>query len=468
MQYSPEKQQASVKPRIILHGGAGNITRSNLPPPAYVAYRVALLSILTEANILLQQPGANALDIATHAVTLLEKNPLFNAGVGAVYTTEGTHELEASVMVSKGYRKRGVGVMKVRHVKSPILLAKEMLKRGEDAKGGGAQGHCQLEGETCDRLAKHWGLEMCTPGYYWTKKRWQEHRRGLGLDDSDHEYEKARHDASKDDEYLKDDTSAKARALIDGVEQSEPSSDKTEPHVDNDPSWDGKEYLPQGTVGCVVLDSLGTLCVATSTGGLTNKLPGRIGDTPTLGAGFWAEEWPVPSPQATSLPSPIMSPAAHLAAALSGVADCVPGLRGYLPLPTYNQEHQTNDKLEAAQPQLRAVALSGTGNGDSFLRLSAVRTAAAMARFKRTNLDLPEGMAPLQDCVNAVAGPGGYLQQSAEERWHVSGEGEGGMIGIDLRDGEGSIVADFDCGGLFRCWVDDGGRERMMVFREEY
>src|ERR1700760_3533492 len=136
----------SVIPRIILHGGAGNITRENIPPPKLVLYRAALLSILEECNALLSKPGARALDVAVHAVSLLEDDPLFNCGKGAVFTRAGTNELEASVMVSNGYRKRGIGCMLLKHVKNPIRLAREMLVKGEQDENA-AGGHCPLSGE---------------------------------------------------------------------------------------------------------------------------------------------------------------------------------------------------------------------------------------------------------------------------------------------------------------------------------
>ena len=255
MQYARQEKARPIAPRIIIHGGAGNITRDNLPEASYKAYSRALLEILHRASIELQKPNATAIDVATYAVSLLEKNPLFNAGHGAVYTTNGTHELEASIMVSRGYIKRGVGVMQVRHVKSPITLARELLVRGELENGGGGQGHCQLTGETCDRLAHEWGLEMVQPSYFWTRKRWDEHRRGLGLEHDDATYERHRREADDEDD-------------------SRSSDDESNPEADaqHDPSWDGKEYLPQGTVGTVVLDSEGVLCVCTSTGGLTNKV----------------------------------------------------------------------------------------------------------------------------------------------------------------------------------------------------
>ncbi|KAK0852356.1 hypothetical protein LTS02_012436 [Friedmanniomyces endolithicus] len=432
---SSTEKPAPVKPRIIIHGGAGNITRQNLPRQAYQTYRDALLQILHQAQQSLVQPGAIALDVATHAVTLLEDNPLFNSGHGAVYTRAETHELEASVMVSKGYRKRGVGVMKVTRAKNPILLAKEMLVRGEADDGGGAGSHCQLEGHTCDRLAEEWGLEIVEPSYFWTRRRWEEHRRGLGMS----------YDSG---------TYAKHRLAADSEEQMSSSGDlidwRDEACVGNDPSWDG----------CVVLDSSGAICVATSTGGITNKLPGRIGDTPTLGAGFWAEKWQV-QVDAAAIPSTRLTvpPLAAL------VIDCLPVLSSYVNIP--GRDTGVNERNH--RQSVHAVAMSGTGNGDSFLRLNAVRTAAAMTRFSQSNPHDPHtiGIAPLQGAVTAMAGPHGALQLSAEDRWLKSGEGEGGIIGIDLYDGRGTIVADFNCGGMFRTWIDDRGKARMAVFRED-
>nr|POE64953.1 putative isoaspartyl peptidase/l-asparaginase [Quercus suber] len=439
MEYSLNAKPEPVTPRIIIHGGAGNITRSNLLEPAYQIYRHALLTILEDAHAHLSKPGSSALDIATYAVSLLENDSLFNSGRGAVYTTAGTHELEASVMVSKGYRKRGVGVMKVTRARNPIKLARELLVRGETDDGGGAGQHVQLHGETIDRLAEEWGLECVTPSYFWTRKRWDEHRRGMGLEHSDETYKKHKKAADGHDglRQLANDECPEARWNDDRL-------------LTQDACWNGRDYLPQGTVGAVVLDSTGTLCVATSTGGLTNKLPGRIGDTPTLGAGFFAEQWHAPAH------SPVTTPTSSLC--LSSLhdlwRDCLPSLSAYTPITSSAHERsQTSD--------IRATAMSGTGNGDSFLRISAVRTASAMARFSL-------GYNRLQTAVTAVAGPNGMLQQSAGEHWKKTGEGEGGIIGIELTQGKGVIVADFNCGGMFRAWVDDHGNSQMRVFREAF
>lgn len=165
-------------------------------------------------------------------------------------------------MVTRGFHKRACAVVLVKKVKNPIKLAREMLVRGEkdgsgggDQRGdaGGAQGHCCLGGETVEKLAEDWGLEMVEESYFWTRKRWDEHKRGL------HESV----DERTLEQYL--------------------------PFPEQNIGWDGQAYLPQGTVGCVALDRYGTMCVATSTGGLTNKLSGRIGDTPTIGGSYLSE-----------------------------------------------------------------------------------------------------------------------------------------------------------------------------------
>ncbi|CAZ81387.1 unnamed protein product [Tuber melanosporum] len=270
------------KPSLIIHGGAGSISHSSLPPssPLYTAYTTSLRQVLqTTCPLLLA--GHSALTAATQAATLLENNPLFNAGKGSVFTRDGRNELEASVMVSRGYRKRGVGVAMLTRVKNPVLLARELLVRGEEDGGmsvGGGHGHNFLSGAEAERLAEEWGCEIVDPEYFWTQRRWEEHLRGLEKE--------------------------KGYSASDGVPDEDPQAEKA-------------EYLSQGTVGCIAMDLHGTLCVATSTGGLTNKLPGRIGDTPTLAAGFWAEEWRV-----STIPAPSPNYFLRLAAAYNITARC--------------------------------------------------------------------------------------------------------------------------------------------------
>ena len=444
-QLGPKETKVVVQPRIIIHGGAGNILPSNLPKEKYLAFADGLLRILGQAHAYLTTPdekhgSRSALDTAAYAVSLLENNPLFNSGHGAVFTRDGVNEMEASVMVSRGKKKRGVGVMGVKLVKNPVLLAREMLIRGEDDledgngehrgpmnedshKNSGAQGHSQLFGGINEELAKRWGVETVEDqSYFLTQNRWDEHIASLNRD-------------------------KKGKQA----------------------TWDANEYISQGTCGCVVLDTEGVLCVATSTGGMTNKLTGRVGDTPTLGAGFWAEEWELHVPGfVPQAPASISIPSA-----LKGVlADCLPGLSLYSPLSTGIPEPSTmrlapNDNFDDCTI-MRSTAISGTGNGDSFLRTCAARTASAIVKYNRHT--------SLAEAATDITGPNGELQRSAGDRWKKTGEGEGGMIGIESQilvfvDGKTShiseIVDEFNCGGMFRAYVDERGKAVMRVWRRE-
>ncbi|KAB5543117.1 putative 20S proteasome subunit alpha type 2 [Coniochaeta sp. 2T2.1] len=439
MEYKrPQHHQPPITPRLIIHGGAGNIKPSTVPPEKWAAYRASLLSIVSKTHSRVTTPNKltgrppSALEVATFAVRLLEDDPLFNAGRGAVFTRDGINELEASVMVSRGYAKRGVGVMGLRRVKNPILLARAVLERGDGDLGGydagqnkgqegegdaaldvpSAQGHTQIHGLAAESLARRYGLEMVEPAYFFTQNRWDEHIRAL----------------------------------------------QREKEGSGLSSWSRDEYLPQGTVGAIALDAEGTVCCATSTGGLTNKLTGRIGDTPVVGAGFWAEKWVEHGELGIRGEGPVL----RFEGPLSGLlADCLPSLGLYTPV----------DREEAQKRRLtttRSMAVSGTGNGDSFLRVAAARTVGAIARF---------GGVSTSEALSRVAGPGGELQKSAGSRWGRTGEGEGGIIGIELvviKDEEGNvvetkseIVQDFNCGGMLRAWIDEDGCACFKAFREE-
>lgn len=481
MEYKQQPQVAfKIKPRLIIHGGAGNIKPTNLTPERYQAVRKSLLGMVRNAPPSLSPrrqfvsatradretqiakthtymsssktetsssgPSLpSALEIATFAVTLLENDPLFNAGKGAVFTRDGINQLEASVMVTRGFAKRAAGVLGLRHIKNPIQLAAKILEHGEEdlwgnkgdkgqpsAAGGGvsapsAQGHTLLYGEVAESLAKQkYGMEMVPTEYFFTQQRWDEHIRALERE------------------------TAGTQKLA---------------------TWSAEEYLPQGTTGAVALDSEGVICCATSTGGLTNKLTGRIGDTPVPGAGYWAEEWTEKGDPTKSgaggfwdqSMQMVRRPGAALqfAGALQGLlADCLPTPFTYSPLAP---QAQSSGGLTTT----RSFATSGTGNGDSFLRVNAGRTAAALARWK------PVSSAT---ALAEVTGPGGELQKSAGDRWMVTGEGEGGMIGVEaviVRDEDGRVVEtrseilqDHNCPGMFRAWVDDDDHAIFQVWHE--
>jgi L-asparaginase len=485
---SSKKPSGPYQPTLIIHGGAGAISRSNLPPELYQQYQKSLLEYLKATKALLEE-GSSALDAACHAVSLMEDDPLFNCGRGSVFTEAGTIEMEASVMVtsvdeegpSEGLIKRAAAVSLVRHTRHPILLAKEvLLDADEDGGLGGTRTmHCHLSGENVERWGwKERGLERKEDSWFWTERRWKEHRRGL---------ENQKRNEVSDEK--------KGTACEDICEDLLP-----------DDVVSGNVELPsQGTVGAVCMDSWGNLAVATSTGGLTNKASGRIGDTPTVGAGFWAESWEEQRNR-DSLPddsfslrlrslwqdalSEVMARCltfpSTLARSYSRIPDVesrihsYPDIRSIDPdpntaLPVYKPPKQPCLPHLPPRSSRRAVAMSGTGNGDSFLRTNAVRTTASICRFSSSRISLSKALA-------AITGPGGELQRSAGDRWRKTGEGQGGIIGIEVsQDSEldgsgrrkGKVVFDFNCGGLWRTYYESDDKTgkmvpRVMVLRHEY
>jgi L-asparaginase len=443
----------------------------------------------------------------------MEDDPLFNCGRGSVFTEKGTIEMEASVMVSsvrsqeKGSSsvcsstvvpsvptKRGASVSLIKGTRHPIMLAREVLLAGGDGLGGVGTMHCQLSGQDVEEWGwKEKGLEKKGPEWFWTRKRWREHLRDL-----EKQQTKVHSTLSEQWPTPFDGKSVENRPAIDLCAQS---------HTGTFEDVDGFDYPSQGTVGAVCMDSWGNLAVATSTGGLTNKKAGRIGDTPTVGAGFWAESWDEDGGEQAAETRGLNGhqsggrrltfPERLLRAANAGfgdiLKDCLPALshpsdESQENLPPYcGMEHFPliekeqpfhSQRMTVLDPALnetdrvllsrrRAVALSGTGNGDSFLRTSAVRTAAAMCRFGSR----PLAPTTLASAVTRVAGPGGELQQSAGERWQKTFEGQGGIIGIELYEDEkeGKVVFDFNCGGMWRAWLDEEtGKPQVMVFKDAY
>ncbi|KAJ6256202.1 L-asparaginase [Drechslerella dactyloides] len=413
------EMQSAVKPRIVIHGGAGQIYRSNLSPSARYEYLSAITHILKSVYPRLNA-GLPALDAAVAAVRMLEDNPLFNAGKGAVFTLDGTNELEASVMVSRGQYKRCAGVILLQHVKNPVLLAKEVLVRDDPSVERAARHNC-LSGPYAEQLAAQWGLDIVDQKYFFTEKRWQQHLRDLERGES--ESMAAAGGISGQNNFTENhwfaDEISKEGAAVEVQEVQADSEGKFNAAVE--------EYLPKGTVGCVVLDSSGVIAAATSTGGRTNKVPGRIGDTPTAGAGFWAEEWEVEP----------TSP--------SRVTNTVESLRQQItacwPVATTSRPAKTH----------RAVGLSGTGNGDFFLRLSVCHNIAARCRF---------GGKSLRAAAKEVCGPGGEIDKAGAGR----GDSDGAVIGVDE---EGVVVMEMNCGGCFRGTVDDDGRALVAAYADE-
>jgi beta-aspartyl-peptidase (threonine type) len=209
---------------IAIHGGAGVIDRAQMTAEREAAYRAGLETALDLGYEILER-GGTSLDAVTEAVRILEDDPHFNAGRGAVLTHDGSAELDASIMDGKG--PRAGAVAGVRHVMNPIELARLVMEKSP---------HVMLIGAGAEEFALEQGLVLVPNSYFRTQRREQELKRAL---------------------------------------QKE--------RDDNNSSSTGS-----GTVGAVALDSSGNLAAATSTGGMTNKRYGRVGDSPIIGAGTYA------------------------------------------------------------------------------------------------------------------------------------------------------------------------------------
>lgn len=222
---------------IAIHGGAGTITRTSLGTTQERSYHEALDWVLQGGQAILEA-GGSALDAVTEAVRRLEECPLFNAGKGAVFTHAGTHELDASIM--DGASLAAGAVACVRRLRNPVLAARAVMQEGR---------HVLLVGDGAESFARTAGLEFVTPDYFFTEARHAQWLRALadGGELLDHD--------------------AQAR-----LAHPEPINPDTK----------------MGTVGAVALDSHGNLAAATSTGGMTNKRVGRVGDSPLIGAGCYA------------------------------------------------------------------------------------------------------------------------------------------------------------------------------------
>lgn len=233
------------KPVLVIHGGAGTILRGQMSAEREKEYTDALNAALDKGYAILDG-GGTALDAVETAIRSMEDNPLFNAGKGAVFTNEGKNELDASIM--DGRTLAAGSVAGVTTIRNPISAARAVMERSP---------HVMMAGPGAEKFAKEQGLDIVDPGYFRTEGRWRALERTRMADSLK---------ASKEDSLRK--------------------KDKTFSDYFQSPSgeWLGKH----GTVGAVALDRHGNLAAATSTGGMTNKKFGRIGDAPVIGAGTYA------------------------------------------------------------------------------------------------------------------------------------------------------------------------------------
>lgn len=215
---------------MVIHGGAGTILKENMTSETENDYQAAMHQALTIGEEILKH-GGTSMDAVENVIRYMEDSPLFNAGKGAVFTHEGKNEMDASFMSGKDQNAGAVGG--VTNIKHPISAARAVLEKSE---------HVMMVGKGAEAFAASSGLEIVDPAYFKTERRWSSLQRIL--------------EAEKQE-----------------IELSE-SDDKDRKH---------------GTVGCVALDKDGNIAAGTSTGGMTNKKYNRIGDSPIIGAGTFAD-----------------------------------------------------------------------------------------------------------------------------------------------------------------------------------
>ncbi len=303
---------------LAIHGGAGVISK-DLPDEEKRAYYAGLEKALAAGKEVLAG-GGTALDAVERVVVILEDDPKFNAGKGAVYTHEATHELDAAIM--DGSDRSCGAVTGIQTVKNPILLARGIMEQSP---------HVFMMGEGAEVFADKLGLARVENSYF--------------------------------------DTETRREALERAIEREKKEGD-----------WTDKFGDPHGTVGAAALDTHGHTAAATSTGGLTNKRFGRIGDVPVIGAGTYADD-----------------------------ASC---------------------------------ALSGTGQGEQFIRHTVARTIAALVEHA--------GKTCAQAAREVIAN---RLQP-----------GDGGVIGVG---NDGAIVWEFNTQGMFRGAADSTGRFEVRIWQDE-
>lgn len=229
--------QSPQNPRLgfVIHGGAGVITKGSLTPEKEAAYRAKLEEAVV-AGYKALQAGKTSLDAVEIAINILEDSPLFNSGKGAVFTNDGKNELDASLMDGKTLKAGAVASL--HHIKNPISLARLVMEKSP---------HVMMAGDGAEIFARNNGVKLVSEKYFFTQERWD---------------------------------------ALQKIKAEEKAAEKTGKKVSLVESM--KADNRHGTVGAVALDKDGNLAAGTSTGGMTNKRFGRIGDSPIIGAGTYA------------------------------------------------------------------------------------------------------------------------------------------------------------------------------------
>ena len=326
-----EQLHGPQNPRLgfVIHGGAGVIKKGTLTPTQEKEYRDKLEEALM-AGYKALQAGKPAIDAVEIAIRILEDSPLFNAGKGAVFTHEGKNELDASIMSGKDLAAGSVAGL--RHVKNPITLARAVMEKSP---------HVMMIGDGAEKFAAEQKIELVDEKYFWTQPRWDALQKIL--------------------------TEEKAKPAPKPGGQSLKFADEP--------------YNRFGTVGAVALDKFGDLAAGTSTGGMTNKKWGRVGDAPIIGAGTYANN--------------------------------------------------------------NTCAVSATGWGEFFIRLSVARDISALMEY--------------------TAQP---VQQAADRVIKTKLQNMGGDGGVIVLDKYGFIGISFNSEGMYRAYVNNDGKAVVKIYSE--
>jgi L-asparaginase / beta-aspartyl-peptidase len=337
MSQSAPSTAATHKWSIVVHGGAGVIERKSMPPETEAEYRAAMkTAIETGAGVLAK--GGTSLDAVQATIQYLEDNPLFNAGKGAVFTADGRNELDSAIM--DGATLKAGAVAQITRTRHPIAAARAVMDQSPAV---------MLAGPNADKFAASRGLEQVDNSYFFTERRWEGLIKQL----------------QKEGKPIPPRPAGAPPAPAKPLAMLEPP--------------DAHKW---GTVGVVALDEVGNIAAGTSTGGLQAKLPGRIGDSPIIGAG------------------------------------------------TYASNH--------------SCAVSGTGTGEYFIRLTVAREICALVEDKHMK-----------------------LQAAADEVIHKQLEslhGDGGIIAIAP---DGQQAWSFNTPGMYRARMSQGSQPTIAVYNDE-
>jgi L-asparaginase / beta-aspartyl-peptidase len=314
-----DEPKGSGRIMLVMHGGAGAILRKNMSPEVEQQYRAILEQALRTGHAILKK-GGSSLDAVEQSIRVLEDSPLFNAGKGSVFTHEGRNEMDASIM--EGRTKKAGAVAGVTIIKNPISAARAVMEKSA---------HVMMAGKGAELFATKVGLEIVDPSYFWTEKRWKQLQQELMKEN--------------------------------GQAALQPS-----------PAVQEKKF---GTVGAVALDRNGDLAAGTSTGGMTNKQFGRIGDSPVIGAGTYADN--------------------------------------------------------------ESCAVSGTGHGEFFIRWTVASDIAALMKYKGWSVQQAAGEV-INKKLKAVGGEGGVIALDRNGNFTMPFNSDGMYRGYIAEDGEPHVL----------------------------